>query len=61
MQVVEATSTLMDQLRLQNASQEYLIKLVSERPGHDRCYSIEATLIRSELGGGNPSTLLFSA
>ena len=49
-QVVEAICTLMDQLHPQGAPHERLITLVSDRPGHDRRYSIDPTLIRSELG-----------
>ena len=49
-QVVEAICTLMDQLRPQGALHARLITLVSDRPGHDRRYSIDPTLIRSELG-----------
>ena len=49
-QVVEAICTLMDQLRPQGAPHTRLITLVSDRPGHDRRYSIDPTLIRKELG-----------
>lgn len=44
-QVVEAIYWLMDQLRPQGAPHVRLITLVSERPGHDRRYSIDPTLI----------------
>ena len=40
----------MDQLRPRGAPQTRLITLVSDRPGHDRRYSIDPTLIRKELG-----------
>ena len=49
-QVVEAICTLMDQLHPQGAPHERLITLVRDRPGHDRRYAIDSTLIRSELG-----------
>ena len=49
-QVVEAICTLMDQLRPHGAPHARLITLVSDRPGHDRRYAIDSTLIRSELG-----------
>ena len=49
-QVVEAICALMDQLRPQGAAHARLINLVSDRPGHDRRYSINPTLIQSELG-----------
>ena len=49
-QVVEAICTLMDQLRPQGAPHARLITLVSDRPGHDRRYAIDPTLICSELG-----------
>ena len=49
-EVVEAICTLMDQLRPQGAPHASLITLVSDRPGHDRRYSIDPTLITSELG-----------
>ena len=48
--MVEAICTLMDQLRPQGASHARLITLVSDRPGHDRRYAIDPTLIRDELG-----------
>ena len=49
-QVVEAICSLMDQLHPQGAPHARLINLVSDRPGHDRRYAIDPTLIRSELG-----------
>ena len=48
--MVEAICTLMDQLRPQSAPHARLITLVSDRPGHDRRYAIDPTLIQSELG-----------
>ena len=49
-QVVEAICRLMDQLHPQSAQHARLITMVSDRPGHDRRYAIEHTLICSELG-----------
>ena len=49
-QVVETICTLMDQLRPQGAPHARLIRLVSDRAGHDRRYSIDPTRIRNELG-----------
>ena len=49
-QVVEAICSLMDKLRPQGAPHSRLITLVNDRPGHDRRYAIDSTLIRSELG-----------
>ena len=49
-QVVEAIWTLMDHLRPQSSPHTRLITLVSDRPGHDRRYLIDPTLIRNELG-----------
>ena len=49
-QVVEAICNLMDELRPKGSPHSRLISLVRDRPGHDRRYSIDATLIRTELG-----------
>ena len=49
-QAVKAICTLMDQLFAQGALQTRQITLMSGRPGHDRRYSIDLTLIRNELG-----------
>ena len=49
-QVVEAICTLMDELRPQGAPHARLITMVNDRPGHDRRYAIDPTLITSELG-----------
>ncbi len=49
-QVVETICALMDQLRPQAAPHARLITLVSDRPGHDRRYAIDAGKIRVELG-----------
>ena len=49
-QVVEMICNLMDQLSPQDSPHGRLISLVSDRPGHDRRYAIDPTLIRNELG-----------
>ena len=49
-QVVEAICGLMDKLHPQGAPHARLITMVTDRPGHDRRYAIDPTLIRSELG-----------
>jgi dTDP-glucose 4,6-dehydratase len=49
-QVVEAICVLMDQLRPGGAPHNRLITPVSDRPGHDRRYAIDASKITSELG-----------
>ena len=48
--MVEAICTLIDQLRPQGAPHARLITMVNDRPGHDRRYAINPTLINSELG-----------
>ena len=52
MQVVDALCKLMDQrLPKSNfAPHRGLVKFVTDRPGHDRRYAIDATKIRAELG-----------
>lgn len=49
--MVEAICTLMDQLRPQGAPHARLITQVSDRPGHDRRYAIDPTLIQMSWGG----------
>ena len=49
-QVVETICVLMDQLRPQGAPHARLITRVSDRPGHDRRYAIDASKITRELG-----------
>jgi dTDP-glucose 4,6-dehydratase len=49
-QVVEVICALMDQLRPQGAPHARLITRVSDRPGHDRRYAIDASKISRELG-----------
>ena len=50
-QVVEAICAMMDKLRPKGAPHKRLITLVTDRPGHDKRYAIDPTLISSELGG----------
>lgn len=51
MQVVHALCDLLDNLRpLPGKSYRHLIQFVTDRPGHDRRYAIDATKIRTELG-----------
>ena len=45
----------MDQMRPQGAPHAHLISPVSDRPGHDRRYAIDPTLIRMSRGG-SPAT-----
>ena len=49
-QVVEAICGLMDQLRPAGAPHSQLITPVSDRPGHDRRYAIDAGKLTAELG-----------
>jgi dTDP-glucose 4,6-dehydratase len=49
-QVVEAICGLMDQLRPQGAPHARLITRVSDRPGHDQRYAIDASKITTQLG-----------
>ena len=49
-QVVESICALLDQFRPQGALHGRLITPVTDRPGHDRRYAIDATLITTELG-----------
>ena len=48
--VVETICALMDQLRLEGTPHARLITRVSDRPGHDRRYAIDAGKITAELG-----------
>jgi dTDP-glucose 4,6-dehydratase len=48
--VVETICALMDQLRPGGAPHDRLITPVSDRPGHDRRYAIDAGKITAELG-----------
>ncbi|ESQ73906.1 dTDP-glucose 4,6-dehydratase [Asticcacaulis sp. AC402] len=48
--VVRRICTLMDQLRPKNHPHEDLITFVTDRPGHDHRYAIDATKLETELG-----------
>lgn len=52
LQVVEAICDILDQVRPRASGKSYrdLITFVTDRPGHDRRYAIDATKIRRELG-----------
>ena len=49
-EVVRRICALMDRLRPQNAPHDRLITFVTDRPGHDRRYAIDATKLETELG-----------
>jgi len=40
----------MDRLRLMDRSHHELIRFVSDRPGHDQRYAIDASKLENELG-----------
>ncbi|GMG81092.1 dTDP-glucose 4,6-dehydratase [Paralimibaculum aggregatum] len=48
--VVRAICAHLDQRRPEHAPHERLISFVTDRPGHDARYAIDATRIRAELG-----------
>jgi dTDP-glucose 4,6-dehydratase len=48
--VVRLICRIMDELRPQGAPHEQLIHFVTDRPGHDWRYAIDARKIRDELG-----------
>lgn len=48
--VVRQICTLMDRLRPADASHHELITFVTDRPGHDHRYAIDATKLETELG-----------
>jgi dTDP-glucose 4,6-dehydratase len=48
--VVEQICTWMDELRPANTSHHDLISFVTDRPGHDQRYAIDATKLENELG-----------
>jgi dTDP-glucose 4,6-dehydratase len=48
--VVEQICTWMDELRPANSSHHDLISFVTDRPGHDQRYAIDATKLENELG-----------
>jgi dTDP-glucose 4,6-dehydratase len=49
-EVVRQICSWMDRLRPANASYHDLIAFVTDRPGHDQRYAIDATKLESELG-----------
>ena len=49
-QVVETICKLMDKVRPQGTPHSRLIKLVNDRPGHDRRYAIDPKRINTDLG-----------
>lgn len=50
LQVVKGICTLMDELAPKKTPHESLINFVTDRPGHDQRYAIDATKLQSELG-----------
>ncbi|WP_368408157.1 dTDP-glucose 4,6-dehydratase [Asticcacaulis machinosus] len=48
--VVKRICAVMDELRPQNAPHDKLITFVTDRPGHDYRYAINATKLETELG-----------
>lgn len=48
--LVKALCRLMDERRPEAAPHEKLVTFVTDRPGHDRRYAIDASRIRDELG-----------
>jgi dTDP-glucose 4,6-dehydratase len=50
LQVVKTICSLMDRLAPKSASHDSLINFVTDRPGHDQRYAIDATKLQNELG-----------
>lgn len=50
LQVVQAICDILDTLRPNNAPRRDLIRFVTDRPGHDARYAIDATKLETELG-----------
>jgi len=48
--VVRTICAVLDKLRPTNAPRETLIRFVTDRPGHDARYAIDATKLENELG-----------
>jgi dTDP-glucose 4,6-dehydratase len=48
--VVRRICAIMDELRPQGAPHDHLITFVTDRPGHDHRYAIDATKLETELG-----------
>jgi dTDP-glucose 4,6-dehydratase len=49
-EVVRRICQILDQLRPADAPRENLIRFVTDRPGHDARYAIDATKLENELG-----------
>ena len=49
-QIVESLCAILDRLHPRGGPHAELIRLVADRPGHDRRYAIDASRIRAELG-----------
>ena len=49
-EVVRRICDIMDELRPRNAPHDRLITFVTDRPGHDHRYAIDATKLETELG-----------
>ena len=52
LEIVNAVCSLLDDLRPRTSGQSYkeLITFVTDRPGHDMRYAIDATKLTTELG-----------
>jgi dTDP-glucose 4,6-dehydratase len=50
LQVVKTICRLMDRMAPKEAAHESLINFVTDRPGHDQRYAIDATKLQDELG-----------
>lgn len=50
LQVVQQICDLLDELRPSKKARRELIRFVTDRPGHDQRYAIDATKLQSELG-----------
>lgn len=50
LEVVETICTLLDELKPRSAPYADLIEFVTDRPGHDRRYAIDASKIQRDLG-----------
>ncbi|CAN0231724.1 unnamed protein product, partial [Phaeothamnion confervicola] len=49
-EVVKLLCSLLDTLRPRDGGHAALVTYVTDRPGHDRRYAIDATKVRTELG-----------